>query len=913
MSAALELTGICVERGGRSLVRELSLDLDAGEVVAVVGPNGAGKSTLLRVASGEIAPTSGSARLSGRALQDWTASGRALRRAVVPQTSDLSVGFEVRDVVLLGRLPHRDRSNARDDEAAALRALARVGLTHLAQRTYTTLSGGERQRVHLARALAQLDGAERRGAVLLLDEPTASLDLAHACAALELIRGLADEGRAVLVVIHDLTLAARYADRAVVLRDGQALAQGAAREVLTPEVLGRAYDVELVRIDDPRLSFPVLLPVRARLGAAVAALALLCAPDAAHAEPELVVTGTRSPESTQRATVATRVVTRKEAERRGATDVGEALSGELGVQVNSSAYDYLGNPAAIQIQGFDADRVLVLEDGERVIGDVGGAIDLSRLPLAGVQRIEVVTGPTSSLYGASAIGGVVNVITAPPDAEGPSASARGEWRSRNTWLGLGTAALRADESWIALDGGYLRSDALRLRSPLPDTALPEVHRSSGGVRAGLPLFAGGSLLLKAKIVHDDLRGATSQVVPGLGRYTTETPETTRRYALYAGETLRLGASSLRISLARQGVDDATGDDRVASPLDETRSRAQALTSGEATVTWAQDAHCTWVFGARGEVERFSQSLRRTALVLGTLTQSEVVEVAPTSLGSAAAYAQLGWRPSRDVTVMPGARAEHHTRYGSVVAPRLAASVRASDAVTVRASLGRGFRAPSAKELGFFFDHSFLGYRVEGNPELRPETSWGVNGEVAWRVEPEVLVRVGGFANWVHDLIDFDLAPVQPGTGVTDYTYANIGKARTWGGEAQVRFALGSRLSSEVGYCFLGTRDDTLGRPLPSRRPHTVLAGLRWSLPAGFEIVGRWRAVSEAWVAEGVYAPPFTTVDVRVAKALGSNAQAYVGGTNLLDAARDPLRAGDQRPLAGRTLYLGLSAELAREP
>jgi outer membrane receptor for ferrienterochelin and colicins len=139
------------------------------------------------------------------------------------------------------------------------------------------------------------------------------------------------------------------------------------------------------------------------------------AEECAVPEPvEVIMPGTRTPESGQRATVRTDVVTRDEAERRGATNVAEALSGQLGVQVNPGAYGTLGNVSAIQIQGFDLDHVLVLQNGERIIGNVGGAIDLAELPLTGVSRVEVVAGSVSSLYGASAIGGVVNILSAPP-------------------------------------------------------------------------------------------------------------------------------------------------------------------------------------------------------------------------------------------------------------------------------------------------------------------------------------------------------------------------------------------------------------------------------------------------------------------------------------------------------------------
>src|SRR4029079_17484951 len=125
----------------------------------------------------------------------------------------------------------------------------------------------------------------------------------------------------------------------------------------------------------------------------------------------VVVTGTRTPERSQRATVKTDVITREEADRRGATNVAEALATQPGLVVNPGSYGFLGGVSALQIQGFDRDRVLILEDGERVVGDVGGAVDLSAMPTADIDRIEVVSGPTSALYGSAALGGVVNVIT----------------------------------------------------------------------------------------------------------------------------------------------------------------------------------------------------------------------------------------------------------------------------------------------------------------------------------------------------------------------------------------------------------------------------------------------------------------------------------------------------------------------
>jgi outer membrane receptor for ferrienterochelin and colicins len=213
----------------------------------------------------------------------------------------------------------------------------------------------------------------------------------------------------------------------------------------------------------------------------------------AHAEEErgeVVVTGTRTPEQVQRALVKTDVVSAREAERRGATNVGEALATQPGVRVDPGAYGYLGGPSAIQIQGFDLQRVLILEDGEPVVGDVGGAIDLANLALADLDRIEIVTGPTSALYGASAIGGVVNIITAPPRDEGFSGRARVEARSHAGVLAQGGAAYRArraGQPWITLDGSLFRMDGIGRTPGLPDLQIPETARGMIGARGGVSL------------------------------------------------------------------------------------------------------------------------------------------------------------------------------------------------------------------------------------------------------------------------------------------------------------------------------------------------------------------------------------------------------------------------------------------
>jgi iron complex transport system ATP-binding protein len=231
---------IMVRAGGRALLAGVSLELRAGEVLVLAGPNGAGKSTLFKVLAGEMAPQSGMATLEGTDLLRLAPSALARRRAVLAQHVALTFPMPVREVVALGRLPWHGSGEAARDAAAIAAAMREADVTHLAGRAHATLSGGERQRVHLARALAQLDGAGMPAA-LLLDEPTASLDAGHRAALLRLLRRLAGRGLAVLVVLHDLQEAAFVADRVALLEGGRLVACGPPAVALDPALLEQVY------------------------------------------------------------------------------------------------------------------------------------------------------------------------------------------------------------------------------------------------------------------------------------------------------------------------------------------------------------------------------------------------------------------------------------------------------------------------------------------------------------------------------------------------------------------------------------------------------------------------------------------------------------------------------------------------
>ena len=234
--------------GGRELLRGVSLRVAPGEVHAILGPNGAGKSTLLRLLAGELMPSSGEVALNGRRLAEWNRAALARHRAVLPQGESLRFSFTANEVVALGRMPALHGSAAHETQIIA-QALARADATHLAERLYPTLSGGEKSRVQFARVLAQVweapEGAPR---ALLLDEPTASLDLKHQHDCLRAARAFAQEGVAVVAILHDPNLALRYADTVSLLVKGLCVAQGETAAVLTPEQLEPVYGLKLARV-----------------------------------------------------------------------------------------------------------------------------------------------------------------------------------------------------------------------------------------------------------------------------------------------------------------------------------------------------------------------------------------------------------------------------------------------------------------------------------------------------------------------------------------------------------------------------------------------------------------------------------------------------------------------------------------
>ncbi|WP_277963022.1 heme ABC transporter ATP-binding protein [Pseudomonas sp. RIT-To-2] len=252
----LRVDNLQVVRGRETVLSGVSLALQAGEVLGVLGPNGAGKSTLLGALCGELTAAEGDVFLHDRPLAQWSGPERARRLAVLPQVSTLGFAFRVEDVVGMGRLPHGS-GLVRDAEIITA-ALQAADAAHLRDRSYLALSGGERQRVHLARVLAQLWPGDA-GVTLLLDEPTSALDPLHQHTTLQAVRDFADRGAAVLVILHDLNLAARYCDRILLLQNGRPYALDTPQRVLQPEGVKAVFGLDVLVQPHPERGHPLII------------------------------------------------------------------------------------------------------------------------------------------------------------------------------------------------------------------------------------------------------------------------------------------------------------------------------------------------------------------------------------------------------------------------------------------------------------------------------------------------------------------------------------------------------------------------------------------------------------------------------------------------------------------------------
>jgi len=606
---------------------------------------------------------------------------------------------------------------------------------------------------------------------------------------------------------------------------------------------------------------------------------------AAPAGEVIVVTGTRSETPLSASPVTTEVIDRARLAESGAQTVGEALALRPGIWIDRG----VAGTSGITIRGLGPQYSLILVDGARQIGRTDGYLDLDRFGVADIEQIEIVRGPSSALYGADALGGVVNLITRRP-AAGVALDATGQLDGRGAGVALGRLALGSRELSGAITGEYREGPAVRRGDTLATTLDSYDDRHVTGRVSDRP-DERWRLDGSADYLYRDLRGvdtsATGAVFDRRNLIETASGQLAAQYA--SDDTaLRLAADA---SVYR---DQYLHDQRMATALDTYELTDENLIEGSAQLAHQIAAHRALV-GAE---------LLREALDSDRLSE-------PGSRVRGAVYAQDEWRllPGDRLLVVPSARIDLDSQFGSHATPRLAARWLASSALVVRASAGTGYRAPDFKSLLLHFENPSVGYVVDGNPDLQPETSRSLDAGVEWQAAPWLWLSASAYYNGLHDLITAVTLP-DDGSGTLRFGYANIGRARTAGAEAYAQLGRG-RAALELGYALTRARDLDAERPLEGVPVQRATATVRWRDPArGVDafaaavFTGHRPYYLSDDPQRATPSPRRVELRARVAKRFRAGYGGFVGVDNLLDAGDANL---DRIP--PRTIYAGVEMRL----
>jgi outer membrane receptor for ferrienterochelin and colicins len=605
-----------------------------------------------------------------------------------------------------------------------------------------------------------------------------------------------------------------------------------------------------------------------------------------------VTTAGRREERRSDAVVGTEVIERAQLVESGAENVAEALEDLPGVEIVPALQG-----TTVRMQGLDPQHTLILIDGEPVIGRSDGALDLTRLSLQDVERIEIVRGASSALYGSAAHGGVINIITR--RASQPLAL--------DGRLSLGTYEPYA-LAGSTLDGGLgvgVRRGGFRARMDVSvhRVGAYDLDRSDAATTGSEITQYDGSLRLSQQVGQSELGlrlRLSRRDMLGIDASATGAVYDRHNRIDELGVAGTLSTEFTRGTLATQVYftqffDQFVLDQRGSAQEDLDQDTRQRLGEVSSQYTFvSEDARHTLTLGA--DVQQESLVADRLSGV-GRRTRTSP-------------FAQHQWLVHRglNLTLAPGFRVDVDSQFGTVPSPKLAVRMDPHERLVLRASVGRGFRAPNFKELYLTFENPSVGYRVVGNPDVRPETSWSMQLEGEWTPSAKVTVRASLYRNQIDDLIDTALDETQANVV---YTYVNTTSAITQGTELSLRVRPVPGLDLQVAYVFLDARDLQRDRWLTGRSRHRGTFRARYShADAGFSATVRGSLVGQRPFYETdtngddqeVMDDLYLSLDVRLEQRVGDLVGLFAGADNLAGAG------GRYLSIRPRGFYAGLTVD-----
>lgn len=606
----------------------------------------------------------------------------------------------------------------------------------------------------------------------------------------------------------------------------------------------------------------------------------------------IVVTGSRRPRQLKDTVTQTEVITRKQIEQTSAQRLSELLETQLGIQLSSPA----GAGVGIQLQGLDSKYILLLVDGQRITGRVRGVLDIDRFPLEQIERIEIIKGATSALYGSDAMGGVINLITR-KSKKPITAGLNARYGYGDSHLGdvMGSFGGRLGGWSGLLSLSYTQHESYDLDKSNPATTGGADQQLQVGLRTSYTFSPRFSVTLRGDYQFRELRSIDNNSVGAIFDRTNRTETASLGLFLNAllGTQTRLrwrnSFSFFRDQFLyeqRKGLNDPTF---------------------QQTYDWVLQSVLQWD-------QSFGQNLFLTVGLDGLYEslRTERLQQESAQRGRGALYSQLEWLlplPIR-LSLVGGLRAAWDTQFGPTINPKLAIRLDPLPRLAIRASYGWGFRAPDFRELYLQFSNVAANYVVIGNSQLRPESSRSLQVGVEWYTLPWLTLRANFYRNDLQDLINTQNLPQQPGQPL-QITYTNVSAAVTQGVEAQAAISIQKILQLSVGYTYLWSEDLDQKLPLIGRAAHQLSFQARFAIPkTGLRLLIRGNFVGPRpqeddtdgdGVLERIETDPYLLLHARLSYLFWHRRfEAYVSVNNILNA-------GDLRwlPLRPRTFFAGL--------
>ena len=621
--------------------------------------------------------------------------------------------------------------------------------------------------------------------------------------------------------------------------------------------------------------------------------------------------------------VRVELIDRAAIEESHALNLADALRYTAGVQLKPIT----GKPGlAVWLQGYDSDRVAILIDGNPVAAGTGSSVDISQIAIGDVERIEISKGSMSAIYGTSAMGGVVNVITRQPE-QGARAGLKyigGSWGDQDLpydSIPFGKQHLNLNFSHANKVNAFQIVSDNQISSGFraPDTKESqgwEGYKSNLSIRNVTQITPTISLLLAPRLYREDVKTNKDNFVGGIGNVPEDKIDLTEKNALMAvleKDNGELGA--LKLSYSHEDFKNESQQDLVSTPHIEQNRITDIQHHGfTAQYRYSHNYTSQYVLG----IEALQDEMNATSHKNDGTTKTIATEVDGKKLNNHNGFFQISQQASTTLEFLASGRINNNDKYGTKFSPMLNLQyvpiLTGNNHLNLRLGAGHGYRTPTLKELYHFFDHSHIGYVLLGNEALEPESSINVQASLEYSNNNDLSFDMSIYRNDIKNLIDFyvdqdktNQLTSQYGDEVVANAYGNIDRAQTSGIEFSIAYDVNSWLTTNLGYAYLEAINKSTGKSLTSRPEHDMKTSLDLNLNHKNKLALKYQYYSKQFsdAENTLVTPAYSEVDLKWNYYPSESINLFAGINNLTNSQRDFSTGSDLRPEAGRYVYLGI--------